>query len=107
MPPQVGDEAPETGADVDLKLAGQEVKLKNVKNLNTLVCVLILVILCAAIPAGYSMFTAHAADTKDAGRELTAALKDMAQAVREGNCINSHPEAIRESKLESCKRQSR
>ena len=49
----------------------------------------------------------HKADAKGHGDSLTSVMKDMAQAIREGNCINSYPEAERESKIEMCKRITR
>lgn len=49
----------------------------------------------------------HKADAKTQGDTLTTTMKDMAQAIREGNCINSYPEAVRESKIEQCRRITR
>lgn len=49
----------------------------------------------------------HKADAKSNGDSLNAGMKDMAQAIREGNCINSYPEAERENKVELCKRITR
>lgn len=88
------------GADVDLKVAGQEIRLKNVKSLNT---ILTLGAFVAACFAAYLLFD-HKADAKANAETLTAVMKDMAQAIREGNCINSYPEAERETKVELCKR---
>lgn len=96
------DEHP-NGADVDLKIAGQEVRLKNVKSLNT---ILTLVAAGATLFVVYLIFE-HKADAKSHSDSLTAVMKDMAQAIREGNCLNAYPEAEREAKVEWCKRMAR
>ena len=93
----------ENGADVGLKFAGQEVNIKNVKSLNTLATIATLVIV---VLVGYVIFE-HKADAKSHGESLTSVMKDMAQAIREGNCINAYPEAERETKIEHCKRITR
>ena len=97
----------ENGADVDLKLAGQEVKLKNVKSLNTIVCIAILVILCAVIPAAWSMFKSHADETKEASKELSGAMREMTQATREQNCLIAQPQELRVQNSDWCKRLAR
>lgn len=91
------------GADVAVKIAGQEVNLKNVKSLNTLATVATLIIV---VLVGYIIFE-HKIDARAHGESLTSVMKDMAQAIREGNCINAYPEAERESKVEQCKRLAR
>lgn len=55
---------------------------------------------------GYA-FWEHKAEAKTNSETLNAVMKDLAVAVREGNCINSYPEAERESKVEVCKLRSR
>ena len=95
----MSEEAERNGADVDLKIGGQEVRLKNIKSLNTLATVATLIILCTAAAYGYT----HIQDS----REVAVAMRDMAQAIREGNCINSYPEHVRESRVEHCKRMVR
>jgi hypothetical protein len=89
------------GADIDLKLAGQEVKLKNVKSLNTLATVATLIVACVL---GYAFYV-HAGETKDASKELVLALREMAQAAREQNCLISVPIERRDPEL--CRRLSR
>lgn len=91
------------GADVGLKLAGQEINLKNVKSLNTLATVATLILVCVL---GYA-FYAHAGETRDASKELTGALRDMTQAAREQNCLISMPIEQRARDPEVCRRLSR
>lgn len=98
----MSDEQP-NGADVHLELAGQKVNLRNIKSLNTLatVATLIVVVLLA-----YALWE-HKLDARASASEQQSAFKDMAQAIREGNCINSYPEADRADKVELCKARSR
>lgn len=102
------------GADVDVSIAGQQVKLKNIKSLNTLATVATLILVCVL---GYA-FWEHKVDAQAQGmardsmlttafKEISNSQKEMAQAVREGNCINSFPEAERENKVEHCRRITR
>lgn len=91
----------ETGADVAIKVAGQEFNVKNVKSLNTL---LTLGTFVAVVMLGYA-FWMHAADTKDASRELVQALKEGTQAAREQNCLISMPQERRDPEL--CRRIAR
>lgn len=78
------------GADVDLKLAGQEVKLRNVKSLNTILT------LVAAVAASFGVYLLiqHQAEAKEAGQSFVGALKEQTKAIqeqtavqREGNCL--------------------
>lgn len=80
----------QSGADVDLKFAGQEVKLKNVKSLNT---ILTLIAAGAASFCVYLVFQ-HQAEAKEAGISFVGALKEQTRAIqeqtavqREGNCL--------------------
>lgn len=91
------------GADVDVSIAGQQVKLKNVKSLNT---ILTLVAAGAALFVVYLVIE-HKADAKTQSDSQISVMKDMAQSIREGNCLNAHPEAVRETKVEQCKRLAR
>lgn len=75
------------GADVEVSLAGQTARIKNVKSLNTIVTIAVLVVVVAIGVVVYG----HAAETRDAGKELVQALKDVTQVVREANCLNSLP----------------
>lgn len=93
----------ENGADVDLNIAGQKVALKNVKSLNTIVSLIAAVAACF----GVYLVMAHASDTKDAGKELVLALKEMTQAAREQNCLMAFPQEKREVNADLCKRLSR
>jgi hypothetical protein len=95
----------EPGADVSLELGGQKVNVKNVKSFNTFATVATLVIVCVGFGVGYVMISAHAAETKDASRELVGALKEMTQAAREQNCLISMPQERRDADL--CRRISR
>lgn len=110
----MAEDAESNGADVDLELGGQKVKLKNVKSLNTLATVATLILVCVL---GYA-FWEHKVDAKADGlardsaltsafKEIASSQKDMAQAVREGNCLNSFKEAERELKVEHCRRITR
>jgi hypothetical protein len=54
---------------------------------------------------GYAFYV-HAGETKDAGRELVQALKDVTQVVREANCLNSLPPEKRPDP-DYCRRASR
>lgn len=98
----MSDEKP-NGADVNLELAGQKINLRNVKSLNTLatVATLIIVVLIA-----YALWE-HKIDARASSVEQQNAFTDMARAIREGNCINSYPEAVRADKVELCKARSR
>lgn len=102
------------GSDVQVEIAGQKVNVKNVKSLNTLATIASLILVCVL---GYA-FWEHKLDAKAEGvalntlltnafRESANAQREMAQAVREGNCINSFREAERENKSEYCKRITR
>lgn len=93
----------ENGADVALKFAGQEVNVKNVKSLNTLATVATLVLV---VLLGYAFYL-HAADAKDAGKELVSAMKDLAQTNREQNCLIAIPPEQRMQNSDLCKRLSR
>lgn len=62
--------------------------------------------LCALGVIGYALWE-HKAEAKAHGDTLNSVMKDLAVAVREGNCINSYPEAERETKVEVCKLRSR
>lgn len=89
------------GADVDLSIAGQQVKLKNIKSLNTLATVTTLMLV---ILLGYVLWT-HTNDDKEAKRELTIAIRELGQSAREQNCLISMPIDRRDPEL--CRRISR
>lgn len=98
-------ERSEDSVDVDVQVAGQKVRLKNVKSLNTVATISTLIIACVAMAGGYLMLSAHAAETKDASKELVTALKEMTQAAREQNCLISMPQDRRDPEL--CRRIAR
>lgn len=97
----MADDTQSNGADVDLNIAGQQVKLKNIKSLNTLATVATL--LCVVL-IGYVLYT-HTADDKEAKKELTMAIRELSQSAREQNCLISMPIDRRDPEL--CKRLSR
>lgn len=74
------------GADVDVNIAGQRVNLRNIKSLNTLATVATLIVVCVL---GYAFYV-HAGESRDAAKDLVQAMKEMTQAVREGNCLTSY-----------------
>ena len=80
----------EVNADVDLKLAGQEIRLRNVKSFNTIVSLVAAVASCF----GIYLLMEHQAQTKEAGKEFVTAIKEQTKAIqeqtvvaREGNCL--------------------
>lgn len=82
---QVDEET--NGADVAVNAFGVKANVKNVKSLNTVCTIAVLVVVSVL---GYAFYV-HAGETKDAGRELVGALKEMTQVVREANCLNTLP----------------
>lgn len=91
-----------SGADVAVKIAGQEVNLKNIKSLNTLATVATLMVVCAASAYGYSIASVHVTETKEASGALVNALKEQTQVMRESICLQTYrgPE---EQKASFCK----
>lgn len=75
------------GADVAVDAFGVKANVKNVKSLNTICTIAVLVLVGVLSYAFY----VHAGETKDAGKELVGALKEMTQVVREANCLNTLP----------------
>lgn len=98
----MGD-AETNGADVDLSIAGQSVKVRNVKSLNTVVTLLSFALLSVC---AYFLWN-HATDTKEAARELAASMREMAQAAREQTCIMRFEQTERQRQAEFCKTISR
>lgn len=49
----------------------------------------------------------HMGDTRDAGRDLVAAMREAAQATREQNCLIATPMERRETMRDTCKSISR
>lgn len=93
------------GSEVAVEVAGQKFNVRNVKDINTVATLATLVIVLVIAVVGYNLFTAHAADTKDASKELVAALKEMTQAAREQNCLIAMPQDRRDPEL--CRRIAR
>jgi len=71
------------GADVEANIAGQQIRVRNVKSLNTLATVATLIICICGFAIGYQMFDAHAKDTKETTNAVVAALKDLTKVHRE------------------------
>lgn len=94
------------GADVEVRIAGQHVNLKNVKSLNTLATIATLVVVCAASSYGYSVASTHVQETKEANGALVGALKEQTQVVRESNCLQTY-RGPAEAKAAFCKQVTR
>lgn len=98
------------GADVALKIAGQEFNVRNVKSLNTgatLFCAGMLILLCYG---GY----VHTQESKDIGqtfaqalKEQTLAIKEQTQASREQTCIMRFDQKDRQQNADFCKQIAR
>ena len=72
-------------------------------NLNTLFTVLGFIVTCLV---AYVLFS-HTGETKEASKELAAALREQTVAAREQTCIISLPQERREQNSELCKRIAR
>lgn len=72
-------------------------------SLNTLATVATLVVACVIAYVGYG----HAADTKDTNKELVGAIREMAQANREQNCLMRFDQKDRQSNADFCKQISK
>lgn len=66
-----------TSADINLRVAGQEVNLKNVKSINTILTTFTFFLVLFAL---YLVWT-HMAEAKDGGKEVAQALKDSNREV--------------------------
>jgi hypothetical protein len=91
------------GADLALKIAGQEVNLRNVKRIETLANIATLIIVVLIAYGGY-LHVAHASKQADV---LEQTFKEMTAAQREQNCLIAIPESQREHKADFCKRITR
>lgn len=96
-------EAETNGADVDVTVAGQSVKLKNIKSVNTIVTLLSFALLAVC---AYFLWN-HATDTKEAAKDLSVAMKEMAQAAREQTCIMRFEQHERKNQADFCRQISR
>jgi uncharacterized membrane protein len=72
-------------------------------SLNTLSAVATLIVVCMI---GYVLY-AHAGDTKETNRELVGAIREMAQANREQNCLLRFDQKDRQSNADFCRQLSR
>ena len=95
------------GADVAVKIAGQEFNVRNVKSLNTLATVATLVICVCGFTIGWFLIDAHATSTTKRDDTLISVLKEQAIAQRVTNCLMATPQDQRESKLPTCERIAR
>ena len=91
------------GADVAVKIAGQEVNIKNVKSLNTLATMTTLVVAILIAYGGWM----HSTEAKENNKDIAKELKEVAKAAREQNCLLSLPQERRQENVEVCKRISR
>lgn len=98
MPDQQSQQSEQFDADI----AGQKLSIRS-QSLNTIATIATLVV---TVLIAYMLF-GHGTDTREASRELAAALKDMTQAAREQNCLITLPPERREQNTELCKRISR
>lgn len=96
-------EEAENGADVDLKLAGQEIRLKNVKSLNTILTLVGAIAACFAV----YLLMQHQVEAKEGGKDLAAAMKEVAQAAREQTCIMRFEQKDRVQNADFCKQIAR
>ena len=108
----------ENGADVAVKIAGQEVNLRNVKSLNTLATVATLIIVICGFSIGWNLLDAHAKGGEKRESALVAALNDLAKTQRDAsrdqvkeqrmlNCLIVADQKDRRRAYEDCERISR
>lgn len=97
------------GADIALKVAGQEVNVRNVKSLNTILTMLTLVMMSVTAYAFYQ----HQQDMRDgvaafvaATREQTVAIKEQTGVAREGFCLTTY-QGPPEQRKDFCKQVTR
>ena len=72
-------------------------------SLNTVATVLTMILVALVAYVGYG----HAGDTKETNKELVAAIREMAQANREQNCLLRFDQKDRQSNADFCKQISR
>ena len=104
----------DNGADIAVRVAGQEVNLRNVKSLNTMATVATLIIVICGFTIGWFLLDAHAkggekkdVDLSSVLREMVQVNREIAQGQREMNCLISLPTERRESQSDICKRIAR
>lgn len=96
-------EEAEAGADLAVEAFGSKINVKNVKSLNT---ILTLVAAGAACFCVY-ILTQHQVEAKEGSKDLSMALKEVAQAAREQTCIMRFEQKDRQSNADFCKQVSR
>ena len=69
------------------------------QSLNTLSTVATLIVVCLIAYVVYG----HVGDTKDTNKELVGAIKEMAQASREQNCLMRFEMKERQERAEMCR----
>lgn len=72
-------------------------------SLNTLATVATLIVVCLIAGIGYG----HTQDTKEISKDLANAMRDMAQATREQNCLLRFDQKDRQANADFCKQLSR
>lgn len=72
-------------------------------SLNTLATVATLIVVCIIAWVGYG----HATDTREISKDLANAMRDMAQATREQNCLIRFDQKDRQQNADFCKQISR
>ena len=108
----------ENGADVAVKVAGQEVTLRNVKSLNTLATVATLIIVICGFTIGWNLLDAHAKGGEKKEAALVSALQELAKSHRDAsrdqvkeqrmlNCLIVADQKDRRRAYEDCERISR
>ena len=93
----------ENGADVSLNLAGQQINVRNVKSLNTLLTV------ACAVGVGFLAYLIweHKGDAKEVNTALVQTLKELTVSQRVTNCLMATRQEEREAKLPVCERIAR
>lgn len=97
----------DNGADVDLKLGGQEISVKNVKSLNTLLTAATFIALVCGGFMLWQVVDAHAKSADKLNDALISTLKELTISQRVTNCLMATPQDQREAKLQLCERIAR
>ena len=106
------------GADVEATIAGQQVRVRNIKSLNTLATVSTLIVSICGFTIGWFIFDAHSKDTGKKDDALIVVLKDLAKSHRDAareqvkeqrvlNCLISTDQKDRRRAYEDCERIAR
>lgn len=81
----MGRDTDDTGADLGLKIAGQEINVRNVKSLNTIATVCTLVAVCGMGVALYYHEAAAQQDKSQLAKTLEKSNADIATALKDAN----------------------